>query len=101
MVKPRPGYLMMDADYSQIEYRVLTALAGNEWLAQLFADPDSDYHTLMASMMYGVPYEAVTPQMRGDAKSFNFGIPYGMGFRSLAILLRGNSKQSSVDEAKE
>lgn len=101
IVEPRPGYVMMDADYSQIEYRVLTALAGNEWLAQLFADPDSDYHVLMASMMYGVPYEAVTPQMRSDAKSFNFGIPYGMGLKSLAILLRGNSKQSSVDEAKE
>lgn len=98
---PRDGYVMMDADYSQIEYRVLTALAGNTELAHLFADPDSDYHTLMASKMYGVDYAAVTPKMRSDAKSFNFGIPYGMGFKSLAILLTGNSKQSSVDEAKE
>ena len=98
---PRDGYVMMDADYSQIEYRVLTALAGNTELAQLFADPDSDYHTLMASKMYGVDYAAVTPKMRSDAKSFNFGIPYGMGFKSLAILLTGNSKPSSVDEAKE
>lgn len=101
IVVPRDGYVMMDADYSQIEYRVLTALAGNEWLAKLFADPDSDYHTLMASMMYGVPYASVTPKMRSDAKSFNFGIPYGMGFKSLAILLTGNSKPSSVEEAKE
>lgn len=101
IVVPRPGYVMMDADYSQIEYRVLTALAGNEWLAELFSDPDSDYHTLMASMMYGVDYASVTPKMRSDAKSFNFGIPYGMGFKSLAILLKGNSKQSSVEEAKE
>lgn len=98
---PRDGYVMMDADYSQIEYRVLTALAGNTELAHLFADPDSDYHTLMASKMYGVDYAAVTPKMRSDAKSFNFGIPYGMGFKSLAILLTGNSKPSSVDEAKE
>lgn len=101
IVVPRPRYVMMDADYSQIEYRVLTALAGNEWLAELFSDPDSDYHTLMASMMYGVDYASVTPKMRSDAKSFNFGIPYGMGFKSLAILLKGNSKQSSVEEAKE
>lgn len=98
---PRDGYVMMDADYSQIEYRVLTALAGNTELAHLFSDPDSDYHTLMASKMYGVDYAAVTPKMRSDAKSFNFGIPYGMGFKSLAILLTGNSKPSSVDEAKE
>lgn len=100
MVKPRPGFLMADADYSQIEYRVLTALAGNEWLAELFSDPDSDYHTLMASVMWDVSYEAVTPDMRSAAKSFNFGIPYGMGFASLAILLTGNSLPASVEEAK-
>lgn len=101
MVKPRPGYLMADADYSQIEYRVLTALAGNEWLAELFSDPDSDYHQLQASLMFGVDYAAVTPDMRKQAKSFNFGIPYGMGFASLAILLTGNSLPASVEEAKE
>lgn len=92
---------MADADYSQIEYRVLTALAGNEWLAKLFSDPDSDYHTLMASLMYGVDYAAVTGDMRKAAKSFNFGIPYGMGFASLAILLTGNSLPASIEEAKE
>lgn len=101
IVVPRSGYVMMDADYSQIEYRVLTALAGNDELAKLFADPDSDYHTLMASMMYDVPYASVTPEMRGDAKKFNFGIPYGMGFKSLAILITGMCGQSQVDEAKE
>lgn len=92
---------MADADYSQIEYRVLTALAGNEWLAELFSNPDSDYHTLMASLMYGVDYAAVTGDMRKAAKSFNFGIPYGMGFASLAILLTGNSLPASIEEAKE
>lgn len=101
IVIPRDGFIMLDADYSQIEYRVLTALAKNEYLAEMFADPDSDYHTLMASLMYGVPYASVTPSMRSSAKSFNFGIPYGMGFKSLAILLTGNSKPESVDEAKE
>ena len=100
MVKPRPGYSMIDADYSQIEYRVLTALAKNEWLAELFSDPDSDYHTLMAQLMFGVPYANVTGDMRKQAKSFNFGIPYGMGFASLAILLTGNSLPASVEEAK-
>jgi DNA polymerase-1 len=51
--------------------------------------------------MYGVPYASVTPKMRSDAKSFNFGIPYGMGFRSLAILLTGRCGVSEVEEAKE
>lgn len=92
---------MADADYSQIEYRVLTALAGNEWLAKLFSDPDSDYHQLQASLMFGVDYAAVTGDMRKQAKSFNFGIPYGMGFASLAILLTGNSSPASIEEAKE
>ena len=101
IVVPRPGYVMMDADYSQIEYRVLTALAGNDGLAKLFSDPDSDYHTLMASMMYGVDYASVTPNMRGDAKSFNFGIPYGMGLGSLAILLTGMNNATTRSEAAE
>lgn len=101
MVKPRPGFVMIDADFSQIEYRVLTALAGNDWLAELFSDPDSDYHQLMASLMYDVDYAAVSGDMRSAAKSFNFGIPYGMGFASLAILLTGNSSPASIEEAKE
>lgn len=100
IVIPRQDCVMIDADYSQIEYRVLVALAGEEKLAKLFEDPDNDYHTLMASLMYGVPYASVTPKMRSDAKSFNFGIPYGMGFKSLAILLTGMSGPSQVEEAK-
>lgn len=101
IVVPREDFVMVDADYSQIEYRVLTALAKNEGLAELFADPDSDYHTLMASLMYDVPYASVTPQMRSAAKSFNFGIPYGMGFGSLAILLTGKKTKQTIEEAKE
>ena len=101
IVCPRDGYAMLDVDYSQIEYRVLVALSGEDHLAKLFEDPDNDYHTLMASLMYGVPYASVTPSMRGDAKSFNFGIPYGMGFKSLAILLTGMSGPSQIEEAKE
>lgn len=101
IVVPRPGYVMADADYSQIEYRVLTALAKNDGLAKLFSDPDSDYHTLMASLMYEVPYASVTPSMRSAAKSFNFGIPYGMGLGSLAILLTGKNTPQTRDEAAE
>ena len=101
IVSPRPGYVMIDADYSQIEYRVLTALANNQGLAELFKNPDSDYHTLMASLMFEVPYAQVTKQMRSQAKSFNFGIPYGMGPGSLAILLTGRNTKQTRDEAIE
>lgn len=101
IVEPRDGFVMCDADYSQIEYRTLTGMAGNKNLMALFSDPDNDYHTLMASMMYETPYEGVTDAMRSAAKSFNFGIPYGMGFKSLAILLHSNSSKESVEDAKE
>lgn len=100
IVVPRENYIMIDADYSQIEYRVLVALAGEEKLAETFKCPDNDYHTLMASRMYDVPYASVTPQMRSDAKDFNFGIPYGMGFKSLAIKLTGKSGRAQIEEAK-
>lgn len=101
IVVPRAGYVMMDCDYSQIEYRTLVALAKETGLLEQFYDPDMDYHTMMASLMYSVPYASVTPKMRSDAKSFNFGIPYGMGFKSLAILLTGMSGAAQVEEAKE
>lgn len=101
IVEPRPGFVMLDADYSQIEYRVLVGMSNNTQLAKMFEDPDTDYHTLMASLMYDVPYASVTPEMRKDAKSFNFGIPYGMGIASLALLLKGDKSRSSQEEAKE
>lgn len=101
LVCPRDNYIMIDADYSQIEYRTLVALAHEENLMKTFEDPDSDYHTLMASRMFGVPYASVTPAMRSDAKAFNFGIPYGMGFRSLAIRLTGMAGDAQVEEAKQ
>lgn len=101
IVIPREHFTMIDADYSQIEYRVLVALSGEKFLADLFEDPDNDYHVLMASLMYGVPYASVDPKMRGDAKSFNFGIPYGMGLGSLAILLTGVNNPITRKEAAE
>lgn len=101
IVCPRPGYIMIDADFSQIEYRTLVAMANEPDLLEKFKDPDMDYHTTMASLMYSVPYAAVTPKMRGDAKSFNFGIPYGMGFGSLAILLTGINNETTRKEAME
>ena len=100
IIIPRDGYVMADADYSQIEYRVLTALAHNDLLMELFKDPDSDYHRLQASLMYEVPYASVTSKMRSDAKGFNFGLAYGMGLKSLAILLSGKATDETIREAK-
>ena len=101
IIVPRDNYIISDADFSQIEYRTMTALAMEANLIEQFRDPDSDFHTIMASVMYQVPYASVTPEMRGSAKSFNFGIPYGMGLKSLSILLFGDSTPEHVEKAKE
>ena len=101
IIVPRDNYIEIDADFSQIEYRTMTALATEAHLIEQFRDPDSDFHTIMASVMYQVPYASVTPEMRSSAKSFNFGIPYGMGLKSLSILLFGDSTQEHVEKAKE
>ena len=101
MVIPRENCVFVDADYSQIEYRTLTALAKEASLMQKFQDPDMDYHTTMASLMYDTPYANVTSKMRSEAKTFNFGIPYGMGIKKLAFQLKGREDESAVEEAKE
>lgn len=101
IVIPHEDCVMLDADYSQIEYRVLVGMAKENNLLEKFKDPDVDYHTLMASLMYNVPYELVTSDMRKAAKSFNFGIPYGMGFASLSVLLTGDKKLEHINYAKE
>ena len=100
IVIPREGCVMMDADFSQIEYRVLVALAQEPALMAKFFDPDIDYHTMMASLMFGVDYAAVTPAMRSDAKRFNFGIPYGMGIGSIAMGLFGENTPKTREMAK-
>lgn len=101
IIIPRDDCVFCDADYSQIEYRILSGMANEPYLLSEFKNPDTDYHTLQASMMYGEKYENVTKQMRSDAKSFNFGIPYGMGDGSLAILLVGVNNAVTREMARE
>lgn len=96
---PRAGYYMIDADYSSVEYRITASMSGQQELIDAFFDPDTDYHKLKASLMFQIPYEDVSSEMRRMAKSFNFGIPYGMGYKSLAELLYGNSNPDSISKA--
>ena len=76
-------YVLIDADYSQIELRVLAAVAGDERMIRAFAEGD-DIHTLTAASVFGVPAEAVSEEQRKRAKAVNFGIIYGIGAFSLA-----------------
>lgn len=100
IVVPRKDCVFIDADFSQIEARITVGMAGSKYMIELFKDPDNDYHTLNASLMFGVPYASVTSKMRSDAKGVNFGLLYGMGIKSLARRLTGNSSKKDIENAE-
>ena len=79
----KDGCLLADADYSQIELRVLSHIAEDEEMIKAFND-EVDIHTVTASQVFNMPMELVTPLMRSRAKAVNFGIVYGIGAFSLA-----------------
>ncbi len=79
----RKGRVLLDADYSQIELRVLAALSGDENMIKAFKN-GADIHTITASEVFGLPENMVTPLLRSRAKAVNFGIVYGIGAFSLS-----------------
>ena len=83
MFIPKPGCVLVDADYSQIELRVLAHIAGDDAMRKAFCD-HVDIHTATAAQVFGVPVEEVTPLQRRHAKAVNFGIVYGISEFSLA-----------------
>ncbi len=83
MFIPRPGYVLVDADYSQIELRVLAHIADDGAMQEAFRS-GMDVHTVTASQVFGVEPEAVTPLQRRHAKAVNFGIVYGISEFSLS-----------------
>lgn len=91
----RKGWVLCDADYSQIELRVLAHMAGDPTMIQAF-NSGEDIHRITASQVFGVPEELVTPLMRSRAKAVNFGIVYGIGAHSLS-----QDIQVSYGEAKQ
>ena len=79
----KDGALLVDADYSQIELRVLADLANDENMINAFNNGD-DIHAITASQVFNMPLDFVTKEMRSRAKAVNFGIVYGIGAFSLA-----------------
>ncbi|MGI6689064.1 MAG: DNA polymerase I [Christensenellales bacterium] len=79
----KPGFQLVDADYSQIELRILAHMSGDEAMCDAFLK-DQDIHQRTAAEINGVPLSAVTPGMRSDAKAVNFGIVYGISDFGLA-----------------
>ncbi len=81
--KAKKGCVLVDADYSQIELRVLADIADDSVMLDAFNE-SVDIHTLTASQVFNMPVPMVTPLMRSRAKAVNFGIVYGIGAFSLA-----------------
>ena len=83
MFVPKAGCVLVDADYSQIELRVLAHISQDKVMQEAFCN-GTDIHTLTASQVFGVPTDQVTPLQRRHAKAVNFGIVYGISEFSLA-----------------
>lgn len=92
---PAPGKVFVDADYSQIELRILAALSGDENLIAAYRDA-VDVHAVTASQVFHVPLDEVTPLQRRNAKAVNFGVVYGISAFGLSEDL-----SISRNEAKE
>ncbi|MBR3288665.1 MAG: DNA polymerase I [Lachnospiraceae bacterium] len=92
---PREGFIFIDADYSQIELRVLAVLSGDENLINAYKGA-ADVHSATASEVFGVDIDKVTPELRRKAKAINFGIVYGMSSYGL-----GEDLHIDTKEAKE
>ena len=89
------GNLLLSADYSQVELRVLAHISGDEGLCEAF-HKGLDIHTRTATELFGVPFDEVTPEMRRTAKTVNFGVIYGISAFGLSETLnieRGDAQK--------
>lgn len=91
---PKDGYLFMDADYSQIELRVLAHMSGDEQLIEAYK-MDEDIHRITASKVFHTPFEEVTDLQRRNAKAVNFGIVYGISSFGLSQDLSITRKEAA------
>ncbi len=91
---PKEGHLFMDADYSQIELRVLAHMSGDEQLIEAYR-MDEDIHRITASKVFHTPFEEVTDLQRRNAKAVNFGIVYGISSFGLSQDLSISRKEAT------
>ena len=91
--KPKDGYIYVDADYSQVELRVLAHISKDENMVQAFLH-DEDVHKQAASKVLGIPIEEVTKEQRSSAKAVNFGIVYGISDFGLSEQLGISRKEA-------
>jgi DNA polymerase-1 len=92
---PKDGYCFMDADYSQIELRVLASMSGDERLIEAYRS-HADIHRTTASQVFHIPFEKVTDLQRRNAKAVNFGIVYGISSFGLSEDLSISRKEAAA-----
>ena len=100
--KPAKGKIFLDADYSQVELRVLAHMANDEIMVEAF-NTNADIHTISASQVFKVPIEEVSKQLRSRAKAVNFGIVYGISEFGLAeqIDIKRNEAKQYIEQYLE
>ncbi|MCR5800003.1 MAG: DNA polymerase I [Lachnospiraceae bacterium] len=91
---PKPGYVFLDADYSQIELRLLAHMADDKELIEAYRT-DADIHRITASKVFHIPFDEVTDLQRRNAKAVNFGIVYGISSFGLSQDLSISRKEAS------
>ena len=91
---PKDGFVFLDADYSQIELRVLAHMSGDEKLIQAYQEAQ-DIHRITASQVFHIPFDEVTPLQRRNAKAVNFGIVYGISSFGLSQDLSISRKEAA------
>lgn len=91
---PSPGCIFIDADYSQIELRLLACMSKDQKLIEAY-NQDQDIHKITASQVFGVPFDEVTPELRRNAKAVNFGIVYGISSFGLSQDLSISKKEAA------
>ena len=91
---PEEGYRFIDADYSQIELRVLAHMSDDRHLIEAY-NSDEDIHKITASQVFKVPLDEVTPRLRSNAKAVNFGIVYGISSFGLSEDLSISKKEAA------
>ncbi len=97
--KPEEGKIFVDADYSQVELRVMAHMSNDETMIKAF-NSDADIHTICASQVFKVPIEEVSKQLRSKAKAVNFGIVYGISEFGLAeqIDIKRNEAKEYIEQ---
>ena len=90
-----PGMVLVDADYSQIELRLLAHISGDEAMQEAFLSGE-DFHTVTASRVFNVPLDEVSHTLRSRAKAVNFGIVYGISAFSLSQDINVSTKEAQA-----